>query len=360
MSRPSTPDRRPTPVLRRDISSTPNRRPNGERSKFCGAARNGNSVAQGHDTAGGRSESITNTAGHNTTTGPLRSSQLFADRPVMTTLQRRMYGPPPTNPKEAEEFWARMREENDRLAEEHEKVCQSKGITFRPPARRSGSSVTRSGTDAHPTGSRRAATEATTPLPSSRRRTASRTGRVRRTGSTGSLKKPDTPVRKTNGYAPTPNNDKHHTSDTTIPSATTINTPTRATRVKQRSTANGVAARPSLTRSRPTISVAGTSSYGNTRQTNGAGPYTGSHIHQRNGMPPKGEGEKVQRRRVCSTPSFGELSRGASPETVSSRRLNCRTETAPYVEVSGGEQSDRWSPKKLQYDQSESAPVPEE
>ncbi|KAH9601665.1 hypothetical protein LSM04_005743 [Trypanosoma melophagium] len=359
--RAATPDRRPTPLSRREKSNTPMRQPkNGERSKFCGSTRSSSNVAQSEETTDGRSGRVN--VKNNTTAGPLRSSQLFGDRPPATTTlpPRCVYAPPPTNPKQAAEFWTRMREDNARLAEAHERVCQSKGIAFRP-GRRSGSSAPpRGGMDAHPAVGRRAVPDEAAPLPGSRRRTGSRNERVRRTSSAASLRKPDTPVKKVNGNIHTLNNAGNHNSHaTTVTSATTTNgttttTTAGATKAKQRGTTNGVAGRLSLVRPRPTISASATaSSHNNTRQSNRGGTYIEPQLHQGNGVANKEQDSKIQRQRAVSTPSCGEISGGASPETISSRRLNCRMETAPYVEGSGGEQSERCSPIKLQYEQYE-------
>ncbi|KEG11947.1 hypothetical protein DQ04_02131110 [Trypanosoma grayi] len=349
-----TPDRRLTPVSRREQSNTPTRHFSAERSKFCGKSVSANST-QVCSAAKDRSSTRNNAK----TDGPLRSSALFGDRPAAATTMchtRSIYTPPPTNPKQAEKFWNNMWESNARMTEMHEKICQSKGIVLRPKkasdscisestAERCGSSTKQRAGSSQPTLTRVRNTSSTAC------RRAPSSENARRTPSPLVRRRPETPDQKrVNGYA--------HTPATHAPAA--AGAAASANRgAKARGVRNGPGEWPmtsgaAKTRQRPTISAAAGAAAATRVKTNGTSAVAESRIRRSNGPLHR---TQTQRPHVGDTPvraSGGSMSGGASPKTISSRRMNWRTETAPYLEGSGGEQSRGCSPKKLQYEQCDS------
>ncbi|KAG8341110.1 hypothetical protein TRVL_08060 [Trypanosoma vivax] len=105
-------DRRPTPVTRRSQANASARSISSGRSRFCIVD---SSASATNKPPIGTTDSKVNEA--------LRKPALFIDRHSSS-----IFSVPPCNPKQADHFWSRMREDNAKLTEMHRIVCEQKGI----------------------------------------------------------------------------------------------------------------------------------------------------------------------------------------------------------------------------------------
>lgn len=288
-SRQNTPDRRVTPVLRREYPASALRRGSAERSRFCKGLSTDSNGTQKH-ASGDIACSITGKE-KGMKISPLRSSALFS--PGRTTGS---FPQPPCTPKQTDLFWSRMWEDNAQRAHIHKVICESKGIRVASRERPKSRTPQRNGSTWHnkPTRQVRAGRSISPE-------------KVLRGTSLSLTRVPDGTPRRNTSSVMRAVSIRSQPSPTTTPTAASSAAATGRPRVMD-STAR---------RKRPAISAA----------FRAVGPAK----------------ELTDVRQSPDTVLLCNASRGSSARAPSAL-MNCRTDTAPYVEMSGDDMSTRLSP----------------
>ncbi|RNF20745.1 uncharacterized protein Tco025E_03653 [Trypanosoma conorhini] len=352
----TTPKRRVAHVVRREPSVSSLRPAGAEKSLFCkrtgsvGGARKTQTVTSVSNASATRQKPASSfprpaLMRNNSTNGDM--FRRFTSRPPT---------PPPTNPKQVEGFLHRMREDEARCTKLHELLCESRGIPFHASKRsysRTPLRAMESRNDTPRDGAMRS--RSSTPA----RNVASSVLR-RCTGSSDKVQLFSTP--HANGKVPmycrkTPNVQPRAVS-------TAVGSTPGAPGGKR--TESGLGTRPkeqAVPPHRPVISV--TSNKG--VPGNGVvGAHAdrvvlqGKSSKRQQASPPKPPplGTPLSRRPNGERQPKGRGGTGAmSPQSISSRRMNCRTETAPYIESAAEERSRQCSPRKLVYDVTDESPA---
>ncbi|RNF05884.1 hypothetical protein TraAM80_04263 [Trypanosoma rangeli] len=273
------------------------------------------------------------------------------------SLTRKPLISPPINPKQVEGFLSRMREDETRYTKIHELVCESRGISFHP-TKRSYSRASSHATE-HSVGPPRGCIIRSCPSTPTRNLKSPMLRQY--TGQSDEMQR----------FSSAPVNVKLSAACRKI-----FNGQSRAVSTAMEATpgarggkrcGDGLATRPkeqAVGHRRPVISVTATKGV----PENGTATTAHADRVVRRVKSIKRQPVSPQKQSSLDTPPIcppswerQPNSRGASgamsTKSISSHRMNCRTETAPYIELAVDERSKLCSPKKLVYEAADESPI---